>query len=332
MDAPRQLWLVSYPDGLARKITNDLLDYDSVSLSADGKSLVAVQTQETFSLSAAPHRGGNEFSPDLSGERAIFSEVSGVRDGVSWTPDNRIVYCSHASGDWDVWIMNNDGSGQRQLTTDSHNDLFPAVSADGRFIFFASDRAGAFNIWRMEIDGSNPTKITHGVKDILPDAAPDGRWVVYQQGPTYAWGEIDIWRAPVAGGVAPERLTDSLTQRPAVSPDGGLLTYVYMDEKNWGLAVLVVDRREVIKKFPYPSTVGSRAFRWTPDGASLAYIADEKGASNIWLQSLSGESPRQLTNFRSGKLLSFAWSRDGQWLAYMRHRATSDVVLLRDLK
>jgi len=331
MDAPRQLWLVSYPGGSARKITNDLLDYDSVSLSADGKSLAAAQTQETFSISVAPHKGSNEVSPELSGASEIFSEVGSVRDRISWTPDDRVVYCSRASGDWDIWIMSKDGSGQRQLTIDPHNDLFPAVSDDGRFIFFASDRAGTFNIWRMEIDGSNPTQITRGVKDIMPEASPDGRWVIYQQGPGFEMDDIDIWRVP-AGGGASERLTDSLTQRPAVSPDGRLLAYVYMDEKEWGLAVLALDRREAIKKFPFPSNVGSRAFRWTPDGGSLAYITNEKGASNIWLQPLSGERPRQLTNFKSGKLLSFAWSRDGQWLAYMRQRATSDVVLLRDLK
>jgi len=277
---------------------------------------------------------GEDFVPpiaDLSGVSEIFSEVGSVRDRISWSPDDRVVYCSRASGDWDIWIMNKDGSGQRQLTIDPHNDLFPAVSADGRFIFFASDRAGAFNIWRMEIDGSNPTQITRGVKDILPEASPDGRWVIYQQGPGFEMDDIEIWRAP-AGGGAPERLTDKHAQRPAVSPDGGLLAYVYMDEKEWGLAVLALDRREVIKKFPFPSNVGSRAFRWTPDGASLAYIVNEKGASNIWLQPLNGERPRQLTNFKSGKLLSFAWSPNGQWSAYMRHRATSDVVLLRDLQ
>src|SRR5215510_1357351 len=331
MDAPRQLWLVSYPDGSARKITNDMLDYDSVSLSADGKSLAAVQTQGTFSISVAPHSGSNEVSPAPSGASEIFSEVGSGRECVSWTPDNRIVYCSRASGAWDIWIMNNDGSGQRQLTIDSHNDLFPAVSADGRFIFFASDRAGAFNIWRMEIDGSNPIQLTRGVKDILPELTPDGRWVIYQQGPAFGMDEINIRRAPAAGG-PPERLTDSFTQWPAVSPDGRLLAYVYMGEKGWGIAVVALDRNQTPKKFPFPSTVESHVFRWTPDGRSLAYIVNEKGASNIWLQPLSGERPKQLTNFKPGKLLYFAWSRDGQWLAYMRHRATSDVVLLRDLK
>jgi Tol biopolymer transport system component len=307
MDAPRQLWLVSYPDGSARKITNDLFDYDSVSLSADGKSLAAVQTQGTFSISVAPHRGSNEVSPAPSGDREIFTEVGSGRECISWAPDNRIVYCSRASGAWDIWIMNNDGSGQRQLTIDSRNDLFPAVSADGRFIFFASDRAGAFNIWRMEIDGSNPIQLTRGVKDILPELTPDGRGVIYQQGPAFGMDEINIWRAPAAGG-SPERLTDSFTQWPAVSPDGRLLAYVYMDDKGWGIAVVALDRNQEPKKFPFPSTVESHVFRWTPDGGSLAYIVNEKGASNIWLQPLSGERPKQLTNFKPGKLLSFACS------------------------
>jgi len=89
---------------------------------------------------------------------------------------------------------------------------------------------------------------------------------------------------------------------------------------------------EPVKKYPFPATVASRVFRWSPDGHSLAYIAAENGVSNLWLQPLDGGPAKRLTNFKSGELMSFAWSADGQWSAYMHRTATRDVVLLKDFK
>ena len=70
-------------------------------------------------------------------------------------PDGRIIYASHASGNLDIWVMNQDGSGQKQLTVEAHSDLQPAVSPDGRQVTFISNRAGAFNVWRMNPDGGS---------------------------------------------------------------------------------------------------------------------------------------------------------------------------------
>jgi Tol biopolymer transport system component/DNA-binding winged helix-turn-helix (wHTH) protein len=334
-DAPRQLWLVSYPDGAARKITNDLHDYAGVSLSSDATTLATVQTHESFSIAVMPYSGSKQASANFDGAREIFAEVGSGRERIAWTPDNRLVYSSRASGNWDLWIMNKDGSGQKQLTVDAHNDLLPAVSADGRYIFFSSDRAGALNIWRMEIDGGNqvgPTQLTRGANQIFPEVTPDGQWVIYQQG--LGLDEPSLWRVAAAGGVAQQLADNSALQqqRPAISPDGRSLAYVYLDDKGWGLAVCALEDSTASRKFSFPANVKSRVFRWTPDGQALAYIVNEKGAANIWLQPLSGAPPSQLTDFKAGQLLTFAWSRDGQWLTYVRQSATSDVVLLREFK
>jgi Tol biopolymer transport system component/DNA-binding winged helix-turn-helix (wHTH) protein len=329
MDAPRQLWFVSYPDGAAHRITNDLHDYESISLTADAKTIAAVQTQETFLISFALLNHDDPNSSELSSGRELLSEVGSTREGLAWTPDNRVVYSSRASGNYDIWSAGIDGGDKRQLTFDSHNDLFPSVSADGRYIFFASDRAGTFNIWRTDIDGSNALQLTHGRNQTLPAVSPDGQWVFYQQGITN--DEPNVWRVPATGG-EPERMTNPLSYRPVSSPDGKLLAYVYLDEKEWGIGVRPLSGDATNKKFPFPSTVGSRVFRWAPDGQSLAYIANKKGVSNIWLQPLNGQPPRQFTNFRAGQLRSFAWSQDGQQLALMRHQATSDVILLSNFK
>jgi len=321
-DAARQLWFVSYPDGVARKLSNDLDDYTSISVTVDAKSLAAIQTHEKTSISVA------DAQTDAANESEIFSEVGAGREPVTWTPDGHIVFCSRVSGNWDIWSMNKDGSGAKQLTLDPHNDLFPAISPDGRSIFFASDRAGVFNIWRINVDGNDAIQLTQGGMQVLPEVTADGQWVLYTENILV---EPRVWKIP-AGGGEPQQLTASLTNRPIGSPDGKQIAYVYLDEKSWGIAVRPLATGEPLRKYPFPATVSSRVFRWSPDGQGLVYIATDNGASNLWLQPLDGSSPRQLTNFKSGELMSFAWSRDGQWCAYMHRTATRDVVLLKDFK
>ncbi|HEY6118741.1 MAG TPA: winged helix-turn-helix domain-containing protein [Pyrinomonadaceae bacterium] len=322
-DASRQLWCVSFPEGTARKITNDLDDYSSISLTTDAKTLVAIQTHEKTSISVASAQS------DAANATEIFSEVGAGRERLTWMPDSRILFSSRASGNWDIWSINKDGTGPKQLTLDPHNDLFPAISPDGRTLFFASDRAGVFNIWRMQTNGDDPRQLTQGGMQTLPEVTADGDWVVYTENIIV---EPRVWRVPAAGGQA-QRLTSSLTQRPICSPDGKQLAYVYLDDKAWGIAVRpLAGAGEPVKKYPFPAIVASRVFRWSPDGHSLAYIAAENGVSNLWLQPLDGGPAKQLTNFKSGELMSFAWSPDGQWSAYMHHTATRDVVLVKNFK
>ncbi|MCM3874029.1 MAG: hypothetical protein ND895_25355, partial [Pyrinomonadaceae bacterium] len=72
--------------------------------------------------------------------------------------------------------------------------------------------------------------------------------------------------------------------------------------------------------------------RWTSDGRGLTYINTQGGVSNIWRQPLNGGEPVQLTNFTTGRIFNFDWSRDGKWLALARGSVTSDVVLISQLR
>ena len=67
--------------------------------------------------------------------------------------------------------------------------------------------------------------------------------------------------------------------------------------------------------------------RWSPDGQALAYIDCGEDAANIWLQRLDGSPPRRLTDFRSGHIETFDWSRDGTQLAWITRTQVSDVVM-----
>ncbi|NOT62830.1 MAG: serine/threonine-protein kinase, partial [Acidobacteria bacterium] len=326
-EGPRQLWFVAWPDGTTHKITNDLHDYDGVSLSADGQTLAAVQTQNTFTIAVAT-------AANLSQPTDIYAEVSHGNERHVWTPDQRLLYNSRVSGNWDIWVMNKDGSGPQQLTVDPHNDTMPTVSADGRTVYFTSDRTGTANLWRMAIDGSGATRLSNDADQFFPEITPDSQWLFFQHGaPPNA---NTIWRLPLAGGaplrVSAQTMAERQATRPAISPDGQWLAYVSLDENGWGVILRAMNSGQVVKRFNFPSNIGPRDVRWMHDGQGLAYVVLEKGVANLWVQPLNGAPPSALTHFKTGRFSVFAWSPDGKWLAYQRQAATSDVILLRDFK
>ncbi|HEY6120643.1 MAG TPA: winged helix-turn-helix domain-containing protein, partial [Pyrinomonadaceae bacterium] len=215
--SPFQIWYLSYPDGEVHRITNDLSDYRGMSLTADSNALVAVQSDQVSNISIARTRNTKDAKQLTSGK------FDGV-DGISWTPDEKIVYASRASGNLDIWIMNRDGSNQKQLTADAGNNRWQTVSADGRYIVFTSDRTGTDHIWRMNIDGSSSKQLTTGNREGWPVISQDGEWVLYN-----SLGNNLLWKVSIDGG-EPVQVINRFSGSPAISPDGKLIASFYWDE------------------------------------------------------------------------------------------------------
>jgi Tol biopolymer transport system component len=85
-------------------------------------------------------------------------------------------------------------------------------------------------------------------------------------------------------------------------------------------------------QFTSPLPIGSAGLRWAPSGKALQYLLTRSGATNLWEQPLTGGEPRQITNFSSGRIFDFAWSRDGKQLLLTKGNQTSDVILIRDFR
>ncbi len=71
----------------------------------------------------------------------------------------RIAFMSNRDGNWEIYIMNYDGSGIKRLTNNAANDGLPVWSPDGKTIAFVSDQGGAWAIWAMNPDGSSRRKL-----------------------------------------------------------------------------------------------------------------------------------------------------------------------------
>ena len=318
--SPMAVWYVSLPGGEATRITHDLNNYQDLTITTDMSRLSAVQIQAVSSIWVA--------DADASTVRQVKSET-GSLEVLAWTRDGRVVYRSSAGGNGaDIWIMNADGSNAKQLTVGSRASRGLAVTPDGRHIIFSSDVSGQFNLWRVDTDGGNLKQLTAGDGEFYPDCTPDGRWVVYQVNEVI---DPRIWKVPIDGGQSVQ-LVNSRATKPAVSPDGQVIAYSYLDielnPSRWGIGIVSAEGGERLRRFDFPSTVTERRVRWAPDGKSIAFLNSPGGLSDIWLQPLDGTAPKPLTNLKSERIIAFEWSPDGHSLALIRSVQTSDVITI----
>ena len=322
--APRQIWYVSIPDGAVRRVTNDVDEYRDVSISDTGV-LVALQASCVSKLWIAP--GGRQAAAKhMVTEAGKFDGI----EGMSWTPDGRLVYRSRSGGSWDLWMLKPGQQEPHQLTFDPNTELHPSVSPDGASVVFASDRSGRYALFQMPLEGGAVVRLTaDGEEAVYPSWAGDG-WVVFQTG--FMWFKpLSIWKVSPSGGVA-TRLALPTSLRPAASPDGRRVAYYSLNRGRWVIRVISIDGGSEIGTFPLPANSSSRALRWMPDGRAFAYIVTVDGVSNVWKQALEGGSPEPVTDFSSDRMVDFAWSRDGRLLAVMQAVETSDAVRITDFR
>jgi Tol biopolymer transport system component len=213
-----QIWMIPYPAGEAQRVTHDLNDYGGTSLTADSRSLVTVQFDTTANVWVSP-------ANDLTRGKQITTGKFEAGVGLTWTPDGRIVYASIAGGNLDLWIMNGDGTNQKQLTSDPAMDTLSVVTPDGRYIFFNSMRGALPSVWRMDIDGNNLKQITDK-EDYLEDITPDGKSIIFT---SWRTTKQSLWRVSIDGG-EPVQISNLFITSADVSPDGRSLVCKYKDE------------------------------------------------------------------------------------------------------
>ena len=321
--SPFQIWYVAYSSGQSRRVTNDLNSYVGVSLTADSKNLVTVQTARLLGIWVVPYA-------DATRARLV---APGSMGGITWFGNERIAFTSNVSGSTDIWIMDADGSNKKQMTLDAFTERDPSVSPDGRYLVFASNRTGAFNVWRIDLDGNNPKQLTDGRDEQFPSCSPDGRWVIYQG---FVAGVPTIWKVPIDGGESVQ-LTNKYSNWPVISPDGKQVAYSYLDDPvaRWKVGVMPLDGAGPTKSFDIPRlsipNLSWQRVRWTPDGKALTYIDNRDNVSNVWKQPLNDGKAQQLTHFKSDRILNFDWSQDGRLLGCVRGVVKSDVVLLTNV-
>ena len=324
-----QHWVLNYPGGEKRRVTNDLSAYRVISMTGDGRKIATIQTDGLINLWVAPEGDATRAVGLPIGNVGFYSSAG---NNLCWTMDNRVVYMSNEGGVPDVWIADPSGGNRKQLTTNGGGS--PVVTSDGKYLVFVSARDGKLAIWRMNVDGSNPVRLSPGPVDGFPSVTPDGKWVVYIKN---EGAKPTVWKVSIDGGT-PVLVTDHVASSAIVSPDGKLLAYSYPESPdpyappNRVAVVNFADNTPVATFTFGPSSTVPTLIQWSPDGKSILYSVNRESVSNVWSQPLSGGEPKQVTFFKDSLMTGFAWSRDGKMFAATRGSLLRDAVLITDLR
>jgi len=327
-----QIGYISYPRGEFHSITNDAHGYFDIQLSADGKSVVAVQREESDSLVLMPSNGSG--TPSAV---SVIPKQEQIR-GLDWDSQGNLIVAFLNS------IVRIPPSAMELKTLVAFQEA--AIEAESYcgpngpivvdWIYWEGDTS--HNIWRLDADGTHPKQLTKGKNQRLPLCSPDGKWVYFDDQEASV-----LKRVPADGGreevVAGSEFKNGFINGPGLnfSPDGkwlvsvATLTDPVTQQPSHPLALINVDSNDA-SSTKYLKAHENVTFPsgFTPDGKAVAYRIIENGVENIWVQPLDGSSGHQLTNFTTDRIRFFQWSPDGRTLGVVRTHIEANVVLLRD--
>jgi Tol biopolymer transport system component/DNA-binding winged helix-turn-helix (wHTH) protein len=323
------LWLMKYPSGEVRRITDDPSVYNSPSLTADGRTLAAIRDVRSSYLWISANGGAER--PQLLTSHTLGS--------IAWTPESQIVYSAGALVmGWDLW-MQSPNNGQARRLTEGGRAINPEVSPDGRAIVFqlgVRDGTGTVrqNLWRVDSQGKDLKQLTWGDYDVDPKISPDGKWVIYS-----SFGarrhQYTLCKVPLEGG-EPFELTQRSASIPIVSPNGRHIAFLTSDPQTnkVSLAIIAFEGGEPTESINLPPDFsgghgeGTPGLQWAVEGSAIYCVRTVSGVSNIWKLSLHGGVLKQITDFDTDEIFAFAWSHDGNRLAVVRGGFVDDVVFL----
>jgi TolB protein len=221
-DGKQEIYVVNADGSGLRNLTRSPDHEFAPAWSPDGRKIVFVRSRDYFMRADVELYVMNA---DASGQRRL-TQTRGRLDGnpvwsggAVWSPDGRkLAFTTKRDGDWDAYVMNTDGSGQRNLTRNSARDFFGTWLPDGRIAFF-SERDGTSQLFVMNADGSGLRNLTRqwGLEISPVWSASGGKVAFVLDGSLYVMN---------ADGSRRRKLVDAwVGKAPAWSPDGRRIAF-----------------------------------------------------------------------------------------------------------
>ena len=238
----------------------------------------------------------------------------------------RIAFSSDRDGNYEIYVMDADGSNKQRLTNNPADDKSPSWSPDGSNIAFASYREGNNEIYVMDADGSNQINLTNNLAwDYDPSWSPDGARIAFA---STRDGIYEIYVMD-ADGSNQRRMTNNerLDYTPSWSPDGSRIAFVSERDGNGEIYVMDADGGNQRNLTNNPA--GDVSPSWSPDGTRIAFTSNRDGNREIYVMDADGGSQQRLINNPANDNYP-SWSPDGTRIAFSSTRDDNGEIYVMD--
>lgn len=326
------IYVMNLVDGGIRQLTYDDGADDLSAWSPDGKYLYFSTSSREITGMSDVYRvrasGGtpmavseepytNEFfaSPSPDGKGIVFN-ARGIASRQWWRHGH-----SHID-ESEIWLKQ-ENKPYEKLTERGAKEIWPMWSADGKTIYYVSDRNGNENLWSKPVQGSAKmlTTFTNG-RVLWPSISYDGKTIVFER-------DFAIWKYDVATQQASAikitkqgqattpalehlRLNNQVNEM-VVSPDGKKIAFIVRGEVFVGSAKDGGDALRVTTTSEEESSVS-----WAPDSKSIVYTSGREDVKHIYQYMLATKTETKLFQAKTNDDAPF-FSPNGKLIAFVRN-------------
>jgi Tol biopolymer transport system component len=255
----------------------------------------------------------------------------------------QVAFTSKRDGNYEIYVMNANGSGQANLTNHEANDKRPSISPDGKRIAFVSDRDGNWEIYLINADGTGLVRLTNtpGWED-FPIWSPDGTHIVFirefnalvidPDGSNQTNLTSEPWADSRAVYMLGGKQMPGADLYPAWMPDGTQVVFLSVRDRSFQFYVVNIDgsRLTILDSgLPPRQTSPEQMVYLVSTGLDQNYLTTSGGAAQpmndtgLGLGEFPAWSP-------DGTRIAFHSDRDGDMDIYVVSVDRSDIVRLTD--
>jgi Periplasmic component of the Tol biopolymer transport system len=253
-------------------------------------------------LSKIAHMLANELVRVVNGKPGIFRSLIG--------------YASNRTGNFEIWLMDWDGSNQRQITHHNALSILPSWSADSERMVYTSFFRGTSDMYIISRRGGGRTRLPTGLGlNTSATFSPISNDVAFVGSVA---GNPDIYVIK-DDGTNLRRLThdSSIESTPEWSPNGRQISFT-SGRSGWPQIYTMDAEGSSVQRISFEGDWNDDA-TWSPDGSQLAYTSRVNGRFQIRIADLATHQSNILAGEGSNE--QPAWSPDGKWIAFQSNRS-----------